>query len=140
MIFLAYEIVREDQDRGAQFYCHAPSWEQIDRGAIERESERVRDGFDNTYSGGHVVIRHWESKPAVEKYVRNRKESFDYRDLTFAKILDGSDNKTKRWLEAYLAHKSAKQQPQGPREHALKTVRQRDPLTVGQVLQDDIPF
>lgn len=128
MIFLAYEIFREGQEHGVKWYCKAESWEQIARGVIERESEIIRDRFDNTYSGKHFVIRHWESRPRPEKFVRTRQESFGYRDLAFADVLDGPDTKTKRWLEKYLAV---------PKKTPKKA---QEPVTIGQVVDDSILF
>lgn len=137
-VFLAYEIVRQCQDRGTKFYVRTENWQSIDRHAIERESEVVRDRFDNTYGGAHIVIRHWEVKPAEERYVRNRKDSFGLRDLAFAEILDGPDTKTRRWLEKYLNQKD-KTTKLTPRQEAVAEKKRNEPVTMGQVV-DTIPF
>jgi hypothetical protein len=137
-VFLAYEIVRQGQDRGARFYCRAENWESIDQHAIERESEIIRDRFDNIYLGTHIVIRYWETKQRNERCVRNRKESFDLRDLAFAEILDGPDTKTRRWLEKYLAQKN-KKTSLTPRQTAI-AAEKKEPVTIGQVIKEVVPF
>ncbi len=56
---LIFEILKEGKPRGQKFFGkHMPQNE-----ICEKESERVRENFDNLYSGNHIVVRHWTAPP-----------------------------------------------------------------------------
>jgi len=129
-IFLAYEISRSLSHRGVKWFCRAPSWETIDREAIETEALRVRDRYDVGYGDGHIIIRHWNEPAVRERYIGTRQESMRLRDLAFDEILEGPDNKTRKFLDLYLSRKTTM---------TPKLETKQDPVPVGQALEK-LPF
>lgn len=139
--FLAYEIVQNNKERGMKFYANATDFLRLNGPELERESELARENCDLIYGGNHIVIRHWEgSGPQPTKTVTSRRESREQRDIAFAAILDGPDTKTKRWLSQYMARKDKSAAVATPRQGAIAAKKAKEPVQVGTVIDDGIPF
>lgn len=86
----------------------------------------MRKQFERLYGGKWITV---QTKPPEDNGLRGEQA----RQKAMRDILNGPDTRTKRWLTEYLNRKKDKPKPK-------KREPEQEPVLIGAVIEDEIPF